>query len=83
MPRAATQAKTCSSDGCDAPDEGRGYGVCFRHRLLSAGLTGMVAFKAQREFGKTGREIGKETYDRFVKAKGYPPVRADGQGEAW
>jgi hypothetical protein len=43
----------------------------------------MVALKHLREYGKTGRELGKETYDRFLKEKGYPPVRVDGQGEAW
>lgn len=76
----ATQAK-CTE--CDEPDEGRGFGVCFRHRLLSAGINGMAAFAQQRELGLTGRQIGKDTYDRFVKEKGYPPVRVDGQGESW
>jgi hypothetical protein len=57
--------------------------VCFRHRLLSAGVTGMVALKAQREYGKTGREIGKENVERFRKEKGYDPVRADGKDRWW
>lgn len=43
----------------------------------------MAAFAQQRELGLTGRQIGKDTYDRFVKEKGYPPVRVDGQGESW
>lgn len=40
-------------------------------------IGGLVGLKASREYGKTGRELGKEMRGDFKKRKGYDPVLAD------
>jgi hypothetical protein len=52
---------------------------CYNCKLLSLRFNGMCALAAQRDYGKTEREITKENIESFRERKGYDPVRADGK----
>lgn len=55
----------CSTDGCNSPDEGKGYGVCFRCRLLSVGVGGTLRrLASDRENNTTQQGIKRDMFKR-------------------
>ncbi len=43
----------------------------------SVRFNGLESLKVHREYGKTGREIGRDNVERFRQEKGYDPVPYD------
>lgn len=77
-------AAKCVTKGCKKPQSLRSdEGLCAWHRPGTLMLGGMVSLKAQREYGKTGRELGKEMRGDFKKRKGYDPEPAGDKNRWW
>lgn len=59
---------TCQVEDCTQPDEGRGYGVCFRHRLMSVGVGGTLRrLASDRENNTTQQGIKKDMFRRAAE----------------
>ena len=63
-----SKAPFCSAEGCDSLDEGRGYGVCFRHRLLSVGVGATIRrLASDRENNVTQQGIKRDMFKRAAQ----------------
>lgn len=64
----AVEAPVCQVDGCDSPDEGRGYDVCFRHRLLSVSVSGTLRkLASDRDNNVTQQGMKKDMFKRAAQ----------------
>lgn len=60
-------AGLCEVQPCASPVQKQG--VCFRHKLMTVGVTGLVRLKQEREAGVTQMGMTKETI-ADAKARG-------------
>jgi hypothetical protein len=62
------EAPLCQVEGCADVDEGRGFDVCFRHRLLSVSVSGSIRkLASDRENNVTQQGMKKDMFKRAAQ----------------